>query len=212
MARKGLEGFPERCKVLWLFFSCQREETARGGTPARPPVPTPTSVPPRGNELGDSGRLWGVTCHPPVGFASLKPLSGWAGEPGSRVSTAQPGLQHSAVCHPGNAHPRPQTAGSSPGQGAARSPHGGESAWVGLPWTPFHHRDATPGSPSGRALSLPIAPGPAGPRLVPAGEHRHQPRWKWGLPGVCHSHRPAAAPLSRPLRSTRVPSPPKARP
>lgn len=44
MARKGLEGFPERCKVLWLFFSRQREETARGRTLVLPVVVIPTSV------------------------------------------------------------------------------------------------------------------------------------------------------------------------
>lgn len=103
---------------------------------------------------------------PPVGFASLKPLSGWAGEPGSRVSTAQTGLQHSAVCHlsrhPGNAHPRPQTAGSSPGQGAARSPHGGESAWVGLPWTPFHRPGRDPWESLGQSPLPAHRPGPGG--------------------------------------------------
>lgn len=62
MARKGLEGFPERCKVLWLVFSCQREETARGETLVRPTAVIPTSVSPawkRAGAIRDSGE--GIT-------------------------------------------------------------------------------------------------------------------------------------------------------
>lgn len=52
MARKGLEGFPGRCKVLWLFFSCQKEETSREGTLVRPTVVMPTSVFPAWKRAG----------------------------------------------------------------------------------------------------------------------------------------------------------------
>lgn len=45
MARKGLEDFTERCKVLWPVFSCRGEETACGEL-ARLAVGIPTRVSP----------------------------------------------------------------------------------------------------------------------------------------------------------------------
>lgn len=60
MARKGLEGFPERCKVLWLFFLLPRSRDCPWRDTCPPHRGHPhVGLPRCENELGELGTAAG---------------------------------------------------------------------------------------------------------------------------------------------------------